>query len=148
MIWMKFEEKLIALRKRRGMSQEELAEKLQVTRQAVSRWESGATIPDVTNLIQLSELFGVTTDYLIKEEAETTTEQSAKTEMPESKQVTTHSYNFRKTMLYRRTMWVFASMCLGNIFLLLVSPSAIFVGLAAGTAIFFVISLFLYTITK
>lgn len=144
---MKFEEKLIALRKSQGMSQEELAEKLQVSRQAVSRWESGATLPDITNLIQLSELFGVTTDYLIKEEAETTTEQSTKTEMPESKQVTTNSYNFRKTMLYRRTMWVFASMCLGNIFLLLVSPSAIFVGLAAGNAIFFVISLFLYTIT-
>lgn len=65
---MKFEEKLIRLRKARGFSQEELAEKLEVSRQAVSRWELGSTLPDIPNLVQLCELFGVTTDYLVREE--------------------------------------------------------------------------------
>ncbi|MBO5352493.1 MAG: helix-turn-helix transcriptional regulator [Lachnospiraceae bacterium] len=65
---MKFEEKLVRLRKARGFSQEELAEKLEVSRQAVSRWELGSTLPDIPNLVQLCELFGVTTDYLVREE--------------------------------------------------------------------------------
>ncbi len=65
---MKFEEKLVMLRKARGFSQEELAEKLEVSRQAVSRWELGSTLPDIPNLVQLCELFGVTTDYLVRDE--------------------------------------------------------------------------------
>ncbi|MBQ7943738.1 MAG: helix-turn-helix transcriptional regulator [Lachnospiraceae bacterium] len=67
---MKFEEKLVRLRKSNGMSQEELAEKLGVSRQAVSRWELGSTLPDIPNLTQLSELFGVSADYLIHDDYE------------------------------------------------------------------------------
>ena len=67
---MKFEEKLIKLRKSNGMSQEELAEKLHVSRQAISRWEQGATMPDGTNLIKLGELFGVSIDYLLHDDYE------------------------------------------------------------------------------
>lgn len=67
---MNFEEKLIKLRKSGGLSQEDLAEKLGVSRQAVSRWESGSTMPDIANLIQLSELFGVSTDYLVHDSYE------------------------------------------------------------------------------
>lgn len=67
---MKFEEKLIKLRKSNGLSQEDLAEKLGVSRQAISRWESGSTLPDMSNLIQLSELFGVSTDYLVHDSYE------------------------------------------------------------------------------
>ena len=64
---MKFEEKLMTLRKKSGMSQEELAERLGVTRQAVSRWELGSTQPDAPNLLKLSDLFGVSIDWLLRE---------------------------------------------------------------------------------
>ncbi len=67
---MKLSEKIMQLRKSRGLSQEELAEKLGVSRQAVSRWESGTAQPDAGNLWQLSRLFGVTADYLLDEEQE------------------------------------------------------------------------------
>ena len=67
---MKLSDKIAALRKSRGMSQEELAEKLQVSRQAVSRWEVGSAMPDASNLLQLSRLFGVTADYLLNEDYE------------------------------------------------------------------------------
>lgn len=67
---MKFADKILMLRKSRGMSQEELAEKLNVSRQAISRWEMGTAQPDVQNLLQISKLFGVTADYLINDEYE------------------------------------------------------------------------------
>lgn len=65
---MRFEEKIVELRKHKGLSQEELAEQLGVSRQAVSRWELGQTLPDIPNLLQLCELFGVSADYLVKDE--------------------------------------------------------------------------------
>lgn len=65
---MTFSEKLLELRKKQGMSQEELAEKLEVSRQAVSRWEQGSAMPDMINLSKISKLFGVTADYLINDE--------------------------------------------------------------------------------
>lgn len=54
------------LRRGRGLSQETLAERLGVTRQAVSKWETGESLPDVVRLAQLADLFGVSTDYLIR----------------------------------------------------------------------------------
>lgn len=69
---MTFGEKLQALRKARGWSQEELATQINVSRQALSKWESGASVPDTENVIALSRLFGVTTDYLLLENGETT----------------------------------------------------------------------------
>ena len=65
---MKFYEKLTTLRKGAGMSQEELAEKLEVSRQAVSRWEAGNTLPDAGNLLRLSDLFSVSVDALLRDE--------------------------------------------------------------------------------
>ena len=65
---MNLSEKLLALRKARAMSQEELAEHLDVSRQAVSRWEQGMAMPDAANLLQLSRLFGVSVDYLLNDE--------------------------------------------------------------------------------
>ena len=67
---MKLSEKIVQLRKSKGLSQEELAERLGLSRQAVSRWESGTALPDAGNLLQLSRLFGVTADYLLDEERE------------------------------------------------------------------------------
>lgn len=65
---MKLEEKITLLRKRNGWSQEELAFRLDVSRQAVSKWEMGSSVPDLDKIIKMSELFGVTTDYLLKDE--------------------------------------------------------------------------------
>lgn len=61
-------DKITEERKRNGWSQEELAEKLGVSRQAVSKWESAGSVPDLQRIIQLADLFGVTTDYLLKDE--------------------------------------------------------------------------------
>ena len=63
-------DKIIENRKRMGWSQEELAEKLDVSRQSVSKWESAQSVPDMKKLLQLSEIFGVSTDYLLKDEIE------------------------------------------------------------------------------
>ena len=63
-------DKIIELRKKSGWSQEELAEKLDVSRQSVSKWEGAQSVPDMGRIVQLSELFGVSTDYLLKEEME------------------------------------------------------------------------------
>lgn len=63
-------DKIIRLRKKNGWSQEELAEKMNVSRQAVSKWESAQTIPDLDKILRLGELFGVTTDYLLKDNME------------------------------------------------------------------------------
>lgn len=65
---MTFGEKLSALRRREGWSQEQLAGRLGVTRQSVSKWESGQAAPELGKLVALSELFGVSVDYLVKDE--------------------------------------------------------------------------------
>lgn len=61
-------EKIMTLRKRAGWSQEELAAQLGVSRQSVSKWEGAQSVPDMQKVVQMSRLFGVTTDYLLKEE--------------------------------------------------------------------------------
>ena len=65
-----FADKLIQLRKKAGWSQEELAEQMNVTRQSVSKWEGAQSVPDLKKIIHLSALFGVSTDYLLKDEME------------------------------------------------------------------------------
>ena len=64
---MTFSEKLMELRRRSGMSQEQLADRLGVTRQSVSKWESGTAMPELVKLISLSDIFGVSVDYLVKD---------------------------------------------------------------------------------
>ena len=74
-------DKIIELRKKNGWSQEELAEKLEVSRQAVSKWESAQSVPDMNRVLLLSKVFGVSTDYLLKDELG---EEAARTEpLPE-----------------------------------------------------------------
>ncbi len=67
---MSLAEKIMSFRKKAGLSQEQLAEQLSVSRQAVSKWESAQSVPDLEKIVQMSRLFGVTTDYLLKEEWE------------------------------------------------------------------------------
>ena len=63
-------DKIIRLRKKNGWTQEEFAEKMKVSRQAVSKWEGAQSIPDLEKILTMSSLFGVTTDYLLKDEME------------------------------------------------------------------------------
>lgn len=63
-------DKIIEERKKNGWSQEELAEKLNVTRQSVSKWEGAQSVPDLQRVLEMSRLFGVSTDYLLKDELE------------------------------------------------------------------------------
>ncbi len=63
-------DKIIDLRKKSGMSQEELAEKLGVSRQSISKWEGAQSTPDLNRILKLSEIFNVSTDYLLKDDAE------------------------------------------------------------------------------
>lgn len=63
-------DKIIELRKKSGWSQEELAEKMDVSRQSISKWEGAQSVPDMGRVVRLSELFGVSTDYLLKDELE------------------------------------------------------------------------------
>ncbi len=85
-------EKILALRKQMGWSQEELAEKLEVSRQSVSKWEVGAAIPDLDKILRMSELFGVSTDYLLKDKHEEV-EFLKEVEEPEGRVVTAEEAN-------------------------------------------------------
>lgn len=65
---MKMNEKILACRRRAGLSQEALAERLEVSRQAVSRWECGEATPEPAKILQLARTFGVTADWLLDDE--------------------------------------------------------------------------------
>ena len=80
-------DKIIDLRKKAGWSQEELAEKLAVTRQSVSKWEGAQSIPDMEKILQMSRIFGVTIDFLLKDEMETA-EAAPETETTAARRVT------------------------------------------------------------
>lgn len=67
---MELAEKIQMQRKKEGLSQEAFAEKMGVSRQAVSKWELGITKPDVDKIVMMSDLFGVSTDYLLKNQAD------------------------------------------------------------------------------
>ncbi|MBO5275396.1 MAG: helix-turn-helix transcriptional regulator [Clostridia bacterium] len=67
---MKLSDKIIKHRKSNGWSQEDFAEKLNVSRQAISRWENGTALPDAQNILQISILFGVSADYLLNDDYE------------------------------------------------------------------------------
>ncbi len=80
---MKLSDKLITLRKENGWSQEDFAEKLDVSRQAISRWENGTALPDAQNILQISKLFNVTADYLLNDNYEGETDISSVEEAKE-----------------------------------------------------------------
>lgn len=74
---MQLHEKIFRCRRQLGLSQEELAERIGVTRQAVSKWEQGISTPELDSLVALAKIFGVTTDYLLSD-----AEQTPKTQQP------------------------------------------------------------------
>ncbi len=106
---MKFEEKLIKLRKQKSLSQEDLADVLNISRQAVSRWESGATLPDAPNLIAISDLFGVSIDYLLRDDYE---QNGTVVNSSESKNVNLQSKRYpRKMFLVAFILWIVSAVC-------------------------------------
>ena len=88
-----FADKLILLRKKAGWSQEELAEQMNVTRQSVSKWEGAQSVPDLDKMIRLSELFGVSTDYLLKDEIEETEQFNSSNDTPTIRRVSMEEAN-------------------------------------------------------
>lgn len=78
---MKLNEKLVSLRRKNGMSQAELAEKLNVSRQAISKWEQGTAALSTDNLIRLSALYGVSLDYLVYDKEQTEIADASRTEV-------------------------------------------------------------------
>lgn len=113
-------DKIIRLRKKNGWSQEDLAEKMNISRQAVSKWEGAQSVPDLEKILQLSCLFGVTTDYLLKDEIEI--EEFASDINTGIRRVTMDEAN--KYIDYRKK----ASVLIGiGVFLCIISPAALIV---------------------
>lgn len=92
---MTFAEKFYSLRKEAGLSQEECAENIGVSRQAISRWEIGTATPDMQNLLAISKLFSVSTDYLIRDEID-----DKKADIPKSSPEETAAHEKKKTKTY------------------------------------------------
>ena len=96
-------DKIIDERKKNGWSQEELADKLGVSRQSVSKWEGAQSVPDLQRILEMSELFGVSTDYLLKDEETNRTDDiedsgttSRKLSMEEANEFLDHNKVFAK----------------------------------------------------
>ena len=88
---MRLSEKIMELRKKSGWSQEELAEQLGVSRQSVSKWENGESVPELDKIIRMSELWNVSTDFLLKEE-ETMQEEPVEENTSEFEDESTETY--------------------------------------------------------
>ncbi len=117
-----FADKLILLRKKAGWSQEELAEQMDVTRQSVSKWEGAQSVPDLDKIIRLSEMFGVSTDYLLKDEIEEADSTGAACDTPSLRRVSMEDANAFISVKARTAKIIgFAT------FLCIISPTALLV---------------------
>ena len=127
---MKLHEKIYRLRTEKKLSQGDLAEILDVSRQSVSKWETGASIPDLDKLVKMSDLFGVTMDFLVREEIEEmdakasnpiehTHEENEKREIPQNTVIVKEAFPIRK--LFGAILFVSAL-----IFLFLAWPLSVF----------------------
>jgi transcriptional regulator with XRE-family HTH domain len=107
-------EKIHQLRKERGLSQEQLASKVTVSRQAISKWELGEAVPDVHNIVQLSKLFNVSTDYLLLDDNYINTKTSLNISTMSSKstteQETKQNYHPKTRMIFGGIL-VFLGFC-------------------------------------
>lgn len=115
-----FADKLIELRKKSGWSQEELAEQMNVTRQSVSKWEGAQSVPDLEKIIQLSKLFGVSTDYLLKDEIEINENETSSLKTEEKLNVRRVSMEEANKFLAAKTQT--AKTIAGGVFLCIISP--------------------------
>ena len=137
---MGFSERVTALRKQAGWSQEELAQRLDVSRQAVSKWESGQVIPEVEKIVELSKVFDVTVDYLLKPSE--IDELSVKTEILEQQQKQMLVREQKRTQISKNIMYsigiyliFFAVYFIGHFYFEIWNASVILAELIIATAI-------------
>ena len=137
---MNFSEKLLTLRKAKDLTQEQLAEKLDVSRQSVSKWESGQATPDLEKIVEISAIFDVTTDYLLK--SSEIDDLSVKTEMLEKQQqmmLVREQKNQRtfECVMYSVAVYLifFAVYFIGHYYFEIWNPSVIFAEFLIATAI-------------
>lgn len=137
---MEFAEKLIALRRSRELTQEQLAEQLNVSRQSVSKWETGQVIPEAGKLIELSRVFDVTMDYLLKPSE--FDELSVKTEILAKQQKQLMDREQKRTRISKNIMYTagilliyFAVYFIGHYYFEIWNPSVIFAELLIAAAI-------------
>ena len=117
-----FADKLIELRKKNGWSQEELAEKLEVSRQTVSKWEGAQSVPDLGRMLKLSELFGVTTDCLMKDELELEPAAREREETLEPDGTVPLAVSMEETSEYLRLRWWMSGWVALGVALCILSP--------------------------
>lgn len=137
---MNFSEKIFSLRKSRELTQEQLAEKLNVSRQSISKWESGQAMPELEKVIAISELFAVTTDYLLKPSE--IDELSAKTELLEKQQQRLLNREKGRSQIIRCFMYsvgiyfiFIAIYCIEHFYFEIGNPSVIFAEFLIASAI-------------
>ena len=137
---MNISEKLLTLRKAKDLTQEQLAEKLDVSRQSVSKWESGQATPDLEKIVEISAIFDVTTDYLLK--SSEIDDLSVKTEMLEKQQqmmLLREQKNQRtfECVMYSVAVYLifFAVYFIGHYYFEIWNPSVIFAEFLIATAI-------------
>ena len=119
-------EKIAILRRQNGWSQEELADQLNVSRQAVSKWEGGTSIPDLDKILKLSALFEVSTDYLLKDELE---QPDATAPLPKEERVTEpcRTVSFDEANAYLSTVQAVHGKMAAGVGLCILSPIALLV---------------------
>lgn len=137
---MNLSEKILTLRKSRDLTQEQLAEKLNVSRQSISKWESGQSVPELEKILALSGIFDVTTDYLLKPSE--IDELSVKTELLEKQQQQMLIREERRNQSIRCIMYsigvyllFFATYIIGHFYFEVWNPSVIFAEFLIATAI-------------
>lgn len=143
---MNFSEKLLTLRKAHDLTQEQLAEKLAVSRQSVSKWESGQAAPELEKIVAMSAIFDVTTDYLLK--SSEIDDLSVKTELLQKQQQRMLFREQRQTRIHRCTLYAiavyllfFALYFIGHFHFWewVANPSIFFAGFLIATAIVIII---------
>lgn len=137
---MKLSDKIIQLRKSNGWSQEDLAEKINVSRQAISRWENGTALPDSNNILQLSKLFNVTADYLLNDDYESDDDIPCLKET--NKALDNQKKNYRKLSLVASVAFLIGAFCW--LFQAINTMQIIYVILAVINAVLSVVNIFLY----
>lgn len=119
-------DKIIDLRKKNGWSQEELASQLGVSRQSVSKWESSQSIPDLDRILKMSDIFGVSTDYLLKDDAEPIDDAAPTVDAPQASDETARLITMEDAYHYMSMVQMAAPRIARGVMLCIFSPIVLF----------------------